>query len=441
MADYTRAMPYRSVTRLLAAAQLWQLAEVPPEGSAGQRTTARRRPVLVSGWEDAAPFCATVCTTDLGLRFCRACPTEVADRSLATRRAVSGHCPAGVRLLAFPVPARGRGQCAVLRVAPPRPTTAATAAGATALDPAALRAAARAAERVDGATVLRAARRLRARGGVLAWQIEQRERAAQRRREAAATRAQMVASSMEASEFHRAVQRQRTTLARHERRLDRLARETVRAADLERARVAHEIHDTAAQSMVAAYRFIEAARATVSAGPPAAVEALDESANRVRTAIREVRSVLAALVPPGLEELGAGAAIGRRLEELTAGSGMTTSVEGELARLDAPVEHAVYGMAAEAISNAVRHSGARTIAVRFGTRRGRATVEVADDGSGFVRRADGRGRGDELGLLGLTRRARWVGGRARIDTAPGKGTVVRIAVPLPAATDGPGGDA
>src|SRR3954467_1144276 len=81
-------------TRQLLGAELWEIGGAPG--------TAR----FVAGRENGTPFCAVVCSTDLGLAFCRACPTDVATRALMNRRATSGRCPAGVRLLAFPAPAR-----------------------------------------------------------------------------------------------------------------------------------------------------------------------------------------------------------------------------------------------------------------------------------------------------------------------------------------------
>ena len=80
--------------RQLVGAELWERGDGSP--------SAR----FLAGWEDGSTFCAAVCSTDLGLAFCRACPIEVADRALSRRRASSARCPAGVRLLAFRVAPR-----------------------------------------------------------------------------------------------------------------------------------------------------------------------------------------------------------------------------------------------------------------------------------------------------------------------------------------------
>ena len=416
-------MAEASVSRQLQAAELWTTRD----GAAGPPG----EPVFAAGWEDGHAFCAAVCSTDIGLAFCRACPTGVAGRVLETGRATSGRCPAGVRLLAFPAPRGSRTTAAVLRVAPPEPSVAARAAARTRVSAVALRRAARSADPPDPTATLAAARILRDPDLLLGWQVGEREHGADRLRGAGAALAQMIATSEEFHDLYRAAERQRGELERSRRRLDRLARETLRAKDEERARIAHQIHDTAAQSMVSAFRFLDAARASAShAGQPGS-EHLDAAAERLVTAIGEVRAVLNELVPPGLEELGLTSAIRRRVEELTRDTGVRVTVGGDLPRLASWVEQALYGMTGEAVSNAVRHGRPRAVRVELGELRSRAVVIVADDGLGFDPAVVGRRRSSGgLGLLGLSRQASWLGGRASIQSRPGRGTRVRISLPL-----------
>jgi signal transduction histidine kinase len=413
-----------AIDRQLQAAERWLMR---PNGA----------PVLADGWEDGHPFCAAVCTTDVGLSFCRACPTRLVERVARRRRAAHGDCPAGVRLLAFPVPRCGEA-IGVLRVAPPPPARAAKAADATRIAPAVLRRAAHdaaAASPPNGRATLGAARRLRDPEGLLAWRIAQREHGADRSRTAAVALAQMIATSEEFQELYREAERARRALERSRRQVDRLARERVRATDEERARIGHQIHDTAAQSMVSAFRFLDAARASAEAAgdavPAPLQRNLASAAERVQAAIREVRGVLAQLVPPGLDELGLVAPIRQRLETLTADTEIRGEVRGELPRLDRGVEQTLHNVVAEALSNAVRHGRPSHIAVDLGVHRGRAVISVIDDGVGFDPSAVG-GRTAEggLGLLGITRQASWLGGRATITSRPGGGTRLRISVPI-----------
>lgn len=405
------------VERQLLGAELWKRGD--PAGPA----------LFLAGWEDGAAFCAAVCTTDLGLAFCRACPTAVAGTALDRRRGASGRCPAGVRLLAFPAPAGSRDQVAVLRVAPPPGRRAASIADRIRVAPHALRVAARRADLVDACATLAAARVLRNPVQLRAWQSEQRARGADRRRAATQALAQMIATGEELQQLYRASQHQRRQLDRNRRLVDRLARQSLRAQDEERARVAHEIHDTAAQSMVSAYRFLDAARIASGAEGDEPDPRLVVASERLTTAIAEVRAVLARLLPPGLEELGLADALRTRIRSVRE-DGIDAEVVGDLPRLEGWVEQALYGIASEAISNAVRHGRPANVRIDLRSIRGRAVIAVVDDGRGFDPAAVVRTKEGGLGLIGMTRQASWLGGAARITSTPGGGTRVRVSIPI-----------
>jgi signal transduction histidine kinase len=453
-------MEERTVARHLAGAELWArvddfalwdgVAQAPapsgpapigvpgtsgegdPDGGGAVTEAGLPAVALVSGWEDGEPFCATVCSTDLGLIFCRRCPESVAARVLATGRPAKGACRAGGTLLGFPAPRGSRRTAAILRVGPPSARDAAAAGGATKVDKTLLRRAARQAPPADGRAALAAAHLLRDPAGLFDWQVQQRARGSDRRRTASAALVQMVETSEELSELYRDSLRQRRELERNQRRLDRLARQTLQASDLERARIAHQIHDTAAQSMVSAFRFLDAARVYAATHPGGSVdEYLEAASDRLVAAIKEVRAVLADLMPPGLEELGLAHAIRSRINALRAESGIRMTLEGDLPRLDAWVEQALYGMTTEALTNAVRHSHASTVRVELRSSGNRAIVSVGDDGQGFDPAAAERRRaGGGLGLLGISRQSSWLGGTSSVRSRIGSGTLVRISIPI-----------
>jgi len=406
-----------SLDDILAAAELWVCAPDHP---------AR----FVAGWEDAYPFCRAVCATDLGRSLCASCPEAVVERAARVCRVQHARCPMGVTLLGLPLHVPGH--VAVLRVAPPNAASAARQAGRARVPPETLATAAGARGAADGRTLRAALGVLCRETGRLDWQARLRDRAADDRRAAAAATAQMLATLEDLEGTLRVSERQLAEIERNRRRLDRLARETLRAQDEERARVAHEIHDTAAQSMVSAFRFLDAARAAARRDGLAGTLAsdLDAAADRLQTAIREVRAVLARILPPALEELGLGPAISARLEGVRR-EGVGGSVSGDLPRLQPVVEQALYGMTTEAMSNAIRHGRARNVDVSLRANRGRAVIVVADDGGGFdPRRLKRRGDGHGLGLPGMARQADWLGGRLRVSSRPGIGTRVRISIPL-----------
>jgi signal transduction histidine kinase len=424
-------MEERTVIRHLAGAELWARIDT-ASGPNGSAAPSEPGVALIAGWEDGEPFCASICSTDVGLQFCRRCPQTLAAKVLATGRAAKGKCQAGGALLGFPAPRGSRTTVAILRVGPPGQREAAAVADSTRVAPGALRRAARQAPPPDARAALAAARFLRDPVFLFEWQVQQRTRGSDRRRTATAALAQMVATSEEFYELYRDSQRQRRELARSQHRLDQLARQTLQASDLERARIGHQIHDTAAQSMVSAFRFLDAARAYALAHPGESIDSyLEAASDRVVTAIKEVRAVLNDLVPPGLEELGLGQAIASRMKSLAAESGMDMTIEGELPRLDDWVEQALYGMTTEALTNAVHHSQAHAVRTHLRVAKGRAVVTVTDDGQGFdPAAAERRRQGGGLGLLGITRQARWLGGLSSVHSSIGSGTIVRISIPI-----------
>ena len=100
-------------------------------------------------------------------------------------------------------------------------------------------------------------------------------------------------------------------------------------------------------------------------------------------------------------------------------------------RLPSELETAAYRIVQEALTNVVRHAGARDVVIELVRRRDDFTAIVQDDGRGFDPSRPGGRTGDGVGLVGMLERARLVGGEVRIESAPGAGTVVRMHAPMP----------
>ena len=388
---------------LLSSAELW--ARLTPDDAPGAGGSL----VLVAGWEEAYPGCAPIVAADGG-HACRSCPAGIVAAALDFRRGVSHRCPFGTRLIAFPAPAGSHDTAAVLRLDH-------EGAGVPEPEP-------------DGRAVLAAARRLRSRRGLMAWQAEQHARGAERRRTAAAVLAQMMATAEEFQRLYAAADRDRQSAAASASGLDSLARETFRESEEARTRIAHELHDSAAQSMVGAHRFLAAAQSALGGPDQARVARHLEAADQaLMAAIREVRQLVNTLVPPGLDELGITIALQTYVRDAVR-EGITTRVTGELPRIEGWLEAALFAMTAEAISNAVRHADPSTIGIDLCAAGGSGIITVTDDGIGFDPAAAQRGPRAGMGLVGLARRAGWLGGRVDVASQPGNGTTIRIIVPL-----------
>jgi two-component system, NarL family, sensor kinase len=202
---------------------------------------------------------------------------------------------------------------------------------------------------------------------------------------------------------------------------------TERARADERARLARDVHDTLAQGLTAIALQIESGLAGLprrDRARTALTRALDvtrQSLEDARRSIRQLRSSTPADRP--LAE--ALALLSRRF---TAETGVRVDVDAAGDGAVPPeVESELYQIASEALANVRRHAGVGEAAIRLAVERGRVRLIVSDSGRGFRTRA-ARRRG--FGLLGIEERARAVGGRATIRSAPGRGTTITVTVPL-----------
>jgi signal transduction histidine kinase len=212
---------------------------------------------------------------------------------------------------------------------------------------------------------------------------------------------------------------------------ERVSRDAVRrvveAQEIERARLARELHDQTGQaltSILLGLRPLEETAATED--DRSAVASLREL---VVSTLQDVRRLAVELRPSALDDFGLATAVERLVDNLRDHSGLRVDVEAQLgkARLPPDVETTLYRIIQEALTNIVKHAEAKHISILLTQRDGLAVAVVEDDGSGFDA---GAARGDGLGLVGMRERVGLVGGRLRLESAPGTGTTVRAEVPL-----------
>lgn len=225
-------------------------------------------------------------------------------------------------------------------------------------------------------------------------------------------------------------------LLEYRRRLRDVAARALNAAEEERRRISLELHDDASQRLAAVLMRLRLARSVTDA------EAKDAMLEEVRQELAEaadgLRRYAQGLRPPALDELGLGPALEAHVRHLAEAASIPVEVKVEgVGRLEAPeAELALYRIVQEGITNALRHSRATRIDVRVERWNGVVVATVADDGVGFdvQRRMSAPDADHGLGLFGMRERAEYVGGRVEVESAVGRGTVVRAAVP----STGPG---
>jgi two-component system NarL family sensor kinase len=208
----------------------------------------------------------------------------------------------------------------------------------------------------------------------------------------------------------------------------RLAEQSVeRARHDERSRIARDVHDTLAQDFTAIGLHLEAGLSRL--GPrhdarPALTMALDAA----RQGLEETRRSIASIRTSPLENRSLAEGLTALARQFTAETGVRVQVDiADTGPLPGDTESELFRIAGEALTNVRKHANAREVSLRLATVGRRLRLTVADGGAGFRTRG-ARLRG--FGLSGIEGRARSVGGRATIRSAPGRGTAVIVSVPL-----------
>lgn len=223
------------------------------------------------------------------------------------------------------------------------------------------------------------------------------------------------------------------TLALNEA-LRRSRERIVLAVEDERRRLRRDLHDGLGPALAAIGMRTGSAAEAMASDPVSARSMLDQTQADVRAAVDDVRRLVEGLRPPALDELGLVAAILRQADRLgSADPEFVVESPRPLGALPAAVEVAAYRIAVEAMTNVVRHSGARSCRIRLMTAEdGPArylALEVQDDGRG-LEGTQQPGHGSGVGLGSMRERAEEVGGDVRVVELPAGGTLVRASLPL-----------
>jgi signal transduction histidine kinase len=171
---------------------------------------------------------------------------------------------------------------------------------------------------------------------------------------------------------------------------------------------------------------VDAARDELNYDTVAAAAMLADVKGDIQAALGDIRRLVYELRPPALDDLGLVASL-HLLAERYRGGGLAIACDlpEHLPLLPAAVEVAVYRICAEALTNVVRHAGARTCRIQLVVAK-RLELAIDDDGCG-IQAAMRAG----VGLVSMRERAAELGGACQIQSSPGEGTAVRVWLPLP----------
>jgi two-component system, NarL family, sensor kinase len=217
-------------------------------------------------------------------------------------------------------------------------------------------------------------------------------------------------------------------LAEREEAMERFAEQIVLLQETERRRLAGEIHDGISQRIVSLSFHLSAAADAVASDPASAAEQIARAQELAAGALDETRHAIAGLRPPVLDDLGLAAS----LESLARSIPLPhVQVDTVTTNLPEHAQTAVYRIAQEALQNVMKHASAAHVQLRLSTAADAVLLEISDDGVGFdpdttAERAGPAG----YGLPGMQQRAELLGGQLTADSTPGRGTVVRLRVPI-----------
>jgi signal transduction histidine kinase len=194
----------------------------------------------------------------------------------------------------------------------------------------------------------------------------------------------------------------------------------VDSAAAELRRIERDLHDGAQARLVALGMNLRAVERVLPGSPQAALALVAEARETSVRALNELRDLIRGICPPVLADRG----LGHAVQALVLDTPMPTALEVDLpGRLPAPVESACYFAVAEALANAVKHSGARHAGIRIHYSPGLLRVQVADDGVGGADPAQG------TGLQGVERRLGTFDGIMAVSSPPGGPTMIAMEVP------------
>ncbi len=195
----------------------------------------------------------------------------------------------------------------------------------------------------------------------------------------------------------------------------------------ERERVAQEIHDTLAQGFTSVVMLAQTAQAQIEVGrPEQAADRLAQIEQVARDNLAEARALVAAFGPAALADATLAEALARLGERFRAETGVQVEVSlADVADAGRDTEVVLLRAAQEALANVRKHAGARRVLLRLSRQDGAVALEVLDDGQGLA-----PGTAEGVGLRGMRDRVAAGGGTLDVAGEPGRGTRVRLAMPL-----------
>jgi signal transduction histidine kinase len=199
----------------------------------------------------------------------------------------------------------------------------------------------------------------------------------------------------------------------------------------ERTRIAREVHDGLGQALTGCKLDVSWIAGKLSRDQKQLQEKTRALAAHIDSTIQMVRRIATELRPGILDHLGLAAALEWQANEFQTRTGIRCEVHGDIGdlNLEADMNTAFFRIFQETLTNIIRHAGATQVMVHLKEDDGQVIMEVRDNGRGISKAEISNAK--SMGLLNMRERAGLLGGDFKISRVPrGKGTVVRVSIPL-----------
>ncbi len=218
-----------------------------------------------------------------------------------------------------------------------------------------------------------------------------------------------------------------------EREMRRLSHRLVQAQEDERRNLSRELHDEVGQTLTALGVELGNLQKLRTGSEEQFHAHLDDAKRLTSQTMAAVRNIAMGLRPSMLDDLGLGPALEWQAREFSRRTGTPVEVLREGSAADLPESHrtCLYRLVQEALTNCARHSEAGHIRIALYAQPDRVCLTVEDDGKGLPAESAERDLGEpHLGLVGMEERVRELGGTLQIESQTGKGTLLKVLLPL-----------
>jgi signal transduction histidine kinase len=225
-------------------------------------------------------------------------------------------------------------------------------------------------------------------------------------------------------------------------RLEQEKQRLIEADEEARRELARDLHDGPTQTIAAIAMRVNFIRSLISRDPAQALEELEKVEQLAKRTSQEIRGMLFTLRPLVLETQGLGPAVESMIGKLRETDGLNVRLQGgdHGEMLSKPAQSVVFSIVEEALGNARKYAKASLVEVRFWQEENLFVARVQDNGVGFdtaLVNANYSTRGS-LGMVNMQERAERIDGSLRVDSTPGRGTIVTLVVPLDRNSPGAG---